>query len=268
LARPGPLRPGLEEILEAVDREIGRLVEDAGPEAAVMVFSLHGMRPALGIPAFLGPLLCERGLSRLAQWSTQSGAERIASMIARLKRRAPAVIKRFYSGLPASARRRLARPTMMPVYDWTATRAVALPTDQHGWIRVNLAGREAAGIVPLDQYDATCDEIAAFVRSLRDEAGRPLVRSVVRTAEPADAVLEIPLPDLVVHWEERACAAPFAIQGSQVIGQTVSANLTSQHAFEGFCLWRGPSDPGGDGPLASTAMHRMLLDAMAPVRAQ
>src|SRR5256885_8916367 len=53
----------------------------------------------------------------------------------------------YYDALRPSATRYLARPTMLPAYDWARTRAFSLPTDQHGWIRINLRGRERAGIV-------------------------------------------------------------------------------------------------------------------------
>ena len=51
----------LKNVYRAIDEQIGELIT-SGAET-VMVFSLHGMRPALGFPAFLGPVLCERGFS-------------------------------------------------------------------------------------------------------------------------------------------------------------------------------------------------------------
>jgi hypothetical protein len=49
----------------------------------------NGMRPALGFPGFLGPLLTERGFSRLASWSSQSWAKRALSLLAATKRHTP-----------------------------------------------------------------------------------------------------------------------------------------------------------------------------------
>ena len=54
---------GLPDLLVAIDREIGRLRDLAGPETAIVVFSLHGMRPARGIPTILGPLLEAHGFA-------------------------------------------------------------------------------------------------------------------------------------------------------------------------------------------------------------
>src|SRR6185295_3680928 len=155
-----------------------------GPDTTVLVFSLHGMRPARGVPTFLEPLLCELGFARLAGWRQQSWRERSMTLLAGVKRRSPSALKSvYYRNLPAATTQRLARPTMMPAYDWEQTRAFSLPTDQHGWIRVNLAGREVQGSVSLAEYDKLRDELETSLRSLTTEAGKPLVREVVRTSD-------------------------------------------------------------------------------------
>ena len=76
---------------------------------------------------------------------------------------------------------------MLPAYDWANTRAFSLPTDQYGWIRVNLMGREAQGTVPVDQYDETCGELKEMLLGLVNDEGQPLVQDVVRTAANAES---------------------------------------------------------------------------------
>ncbi len=107
----------------------------------------------MGIPGFLSPLLCEKGFARLASWNSQTWTERAVALMAAGKRRSPGARKLYYRTMPPTATQRLARPTMMPAYDWTQTRAFSLPSDQHGWIRINLKGREAAGMVSLAEYE-------------------------------------------------------------------------------------------------------------------
>ena len=51
------------DVYHAVAIQIGALVDSVSSDTTVMVFALHGMRPALGFPAFLGPLLCEQVLT-------------------------------------------------------------------------------------------------------------------------------------------------------------------------------------------------------------
>ena len=49
--------PLLHQVYQEIDRQIADLVARAN-NAAIMVFSLHGMKPAIGSPAFLPQLLC------------------------------------------------------------------------------------------------------------------------------------------------------------------------------------------------------------------
>ena len=162
----------LRDVYRAVDQQVGVLVESVGGGATVMVFALHGMRPALGFPAFLGPLLCERGFSVLANWRSQDWRKRALSMFAATKRHAPAPLKKlYYQVTPTTATYKLARPTMLPAYDWQKTRAFSLPTDQYGWIRINLIGREAQGIVPLVDYKHLSTELEQMLLTLASEDG-------------------------------------------------------------------------------------------------
>lgn len=239
------VEPALKDIYRAVDAQIGELIDS---NEVILVFALHGMRPALGFPAFLGPLLCELGFSRIANWSSQSWRGRTLSLLAETKRRTPEKLKKLYYKLtPATATHKLARPTMLPQYDWSNTRAFSLPTDQYGWIRVNLVGREAKGSVPLDQYDDTCEQLKKLLLSLVNDKGQPLVRDIVSTAENAKHALANPLPDLVVHWEDAAFAWPLKIRDSQVQVEPVATKSTGQHASEGFCIYKGPANNFSSG---------------------
>jgi predicted AlkP superfamily phosphohydrolase/phosphomutase len=237
----GPLvEPGIPDILREVDRQIGRLIEAAGSDAGVFIFSLHGMKAARGLPAFLETLLGAHSFSRVAGWSSQTWRERSLSVFASLKRRAPKGLKKLYhSKLPQEMTNKLAQPTMIPAYDWTRTRAFALPSDQLGWIRINLAGREAKGCVPLEGYDETCAEIEEMLRALRTQDGQPLVQDVIRTAKsPGDALSRV-IPDIVIHWAEAAFNLPMRVNGLLLEAHPAAAALTGQHAPDGFCITKG-----------------------------
>ena len=254
--------PMLKDVYKAVDQQIAGLSELVGSDATVMVFGLHGMRPALGFPSFLGPLLCERGFSRLESWSSQTWSRRSLSLFAATKRHTPDGLKRLYYKItPTSATHKFARPTMLPVYDWKTTRAFSLPTDQYGWIRINLAGREAQGIVTLNHYDETCEQLEKMLLTLTTESGQPLVRDIIRTAEGAKTALDNPLPDLVVHWEDAAFAAPLKIRDSRVQAEPVGKKSTGQHASEGFLIYRGP-DLGLSEAVAAKDLGRLMISAL------
>jgi predicted AlkP superfamily phosphohydrolase/phosphomutase len=239
------------DVYRAVDQEIGRLVESVSSKTTVMVFALHGMRPALGFPAFLGALLCERGFSSLANWRSQTWTSRALSLFAATKRHSPAPLKKlYYQVTPITATYKLARPTMLPAYDWQKTRAFSLPTDQYGWIRINLIGRESQGLVPPDDYEKLCAELEQMLLSLSSETGELLVRDVSRTAAGAASARVNPLPDLVVHWHDAAFSSSLKIKGSKVQAQMVGMKSTGQHRAPGFCIYRG----NGEGTLARDGM--------------
>jgi len=258
------VEPLLKDLYRAVDTQIAALIHSRGGREAILVFALHGMRPALGFPAFLGPLLSERGFSRLANWSSQSWPDRALSLLAESKRRTPGKLKKLYYKLtPTKATHKLARPTMLPIYDWANTRAFSLPTDQYGWIRINLVGRETKGSVPLDQYDDTCEQLKELLRCLANDDGQPLVRDIVSTASNAEHALSNPLPDLVVHWEDAAFAWPLKIRDSKVQIEPVARKSTGQHASEGFCIYRGTDNNLSSGVVEAKDLSRLITQGLS-----
>ena len=259
-----PVGSDLLEILREIDRQIARLILIAGASASVLIFSLHGMRPTRGIPTILDPLLGEWGFTHRSGWSTQSWPERATSVFAELKRRTPGHFKKLYYGsMSQSVTRRLAQTTMLPNYDWQMTRAFSLPTDQHGWIRLNLAGREARGIVAPDQYDETCNELIGLLRALKTSDGRAVVRDVIQLSHENGGVPPRRLPDLVIHWHDAAFDDPLLIDKPPTKAHPTGMKFTGQHALNGFCLMKGvPDGHKVDVPVAAKDLHRLMIDAL------
>lgn len=253
------IRPTLREIYQEVDRQIGKLVAAVGPDATVLVFALHGMQPALAVPTFLGPLMCDLGFSRLATWRTQSGTERLVRLIRAVKSRAPAGLKQlYYKKASPAAIVKWAGPTLLAQYDWSQTRAFALVAEHHGSIRVNLIGREAKGIVPVEEYEDTCRQVEQALRSLTSQSGKPLAKQIIRTAESAEKALKHRLPDVIVHWEDEVFKSPLRIKGSAIESAPDGARYMSQHNSEGFCILKGARDFEVGGVIDGKDLGRLL----------
>jgi predicted AlkP superfamily phosphohydrolase/phosphomutase len=116
-------------------------------------------------------------------------------------------------------------------------------------VRINLRGREAAGIVRADDYDAECARVTEFLRRARHgRTGRPLIREVLRTRRSADDDdPRHPHADLVVVFEED----PVDVVDSPDVGRIgpVPFYRTGGHTARGFAIATGPAiAPGGRLP--------------------
>ena len=249
---------GLDGLLREVDVEIGTLIEAAGPEAAVVVFALDGMGPVRGLPTFLDPVMRERGWAAAPTARPGHARELARAALAWTKRRSPVPLRRAYHALmPRSVVWRVAQRTMLIPHDWSRTRAFALPTNQHGWIRINLRGRERDGIVASRDYDHLLDELVVELGDLKTDDGRPLVSRVVRGGA-GDAPPRL-LPDLVLHWAEAAYDRPVRVADTSVERMPAALELTGAHRLDGFCVARGLQVDGG--PVTAEGLPQLLVSA-------
>jgi predicted AlkP superfamily phosphohydrolase/phosphomutase len=236
---PADVMSGLVDVFRAIDAQVARLLAHAGPDAVVVLFALHGMQPARGIPALLGDVLERWGFAVRRRWWQQSAGETLGALVKGVKAWLPGPIKAaYYRRVPRSVTMRLAQPSMpVPAWDWSRTRAFSLPTDQHGWIRINLAGRESQGIVSPSSYDEVCRELAQRLASLAGPEG-PLVREVIVTAA-REGGPPARLPDLVVHWAPSTWRPRLRVLDPPIDSIPVGLKFVAQHADDGFFVARG-----------------------------
>lgn len=186
------------------DEAVGRVVDAAGPDARIMIFSLHGM----GVNhsrIFIFPDM----LQRIIQGAPSSPRllERIRELVPQRWRH------EVKSRLPFKIRRGLTSYWTLSKYDWATTRAFSPVSDTEGWVRINLKGREARGIVePGAEYEALCAEITEGLKSFADsDTGEPVVRDVVRPGSVFHGARVQDLPDLIVRWSDSPAAAHRAV---------------------------------------------------------
>lgn len=91
---------------------------------------------------------------------------------------------------------------------WPTMKAFALPSFSEGYIRINVKGRDATGVVEPEDYEKVCDEIIQDLNELIDSrSGRPMVARVIRTRTSlAEETEKSPDADLVVVWQEETAA--------------------------------------------------------------
>ena len=260
----------LLHFFRAVDRAVGELIERAGPEAAFVLFSVHGMQhnaTDLACLFFLSELLYRfnfPGRIGFAQgevgtvppppvrgglhwyWFGEMWRRKFTRVP--LLRHLPAWYRwklpggdfRFPFFMSLTGPEAGWLPAMWYRPSWPRSRSFALPAFADGHVRINLAGREAHGIVKPHEYDDECDKIAAFLSRLRNpRTGSLLVREVVRTRKsPLDNDPGLPLCDLLVVWGEE----PFDVLDSPDVGRIgpVPYFRTGGHRAGGFAMIKSP----------------------------
>ena len=188
-----------DELFMAADRCVGRILEAAPDDARVLVFALHGMTANSG--------WAERFPSLVARIRNHGRSGPREGFLYRWKRRIPwTVIRQVTTRLPTSVNHGLVPLWSARMLDWADTRFFALPLDINGYVRINLRGREARGVVePGSEYAALLEELEAAFHGFRAIGdGRPVVRDVVRVDDlvDADAPRRHLLPDLIVRFGE------------------------------------------------------------------
>lgn len=263
-ALPSAGIPSLLDVYREVDRQIGQLIDLAGAEAMVLIFSLHGMRATQGTPMVLDPLLRALAMASVESWRARTWSERRHWTVSTIKRAVPNPLRRLYRKATSGALRP-PQPRVRLPYNWSRTVAFPVPTDQHGWIRLNLKGREAGGIIDRKQYDEVCTRLDQVLRSLATERGSKVVKDVLRMSGDTGSPPEH-LPDLIVHWHDDALANPLRIVAPRISARATGTSFTGQHAPHGFFILRPASgrllSPGAS--VTAQELHRLIqagLDA-------
>jgi len=206
-AQAKALGEALKDIYVACDTAIGRLVGQAGSDVTTLVFSLHGMGANVSRSELLREMLA-RVLSDQRTADTPASRPRLA---AHLRALLPIQLRSWIKNrLPIPIQDWLTLFWRTSGLDWKSTRAFAAFCDLDGYVRVNLRGREAAGIVePGTEYEALCAQIAEGLRSFVDaDTGVPVVDGIARIDElyPGGRMRDH-LPDLMIRW----CPQPAAL---------------------------------------------------------
>ncbi len=263
----------IKEVYIALDKAIGELLQQAGPDTDVMIVSSLGMGPH-----YNGSFQLDRMLQALENHnnagsqkpppgidpSTDEGfLDAIFKALdnPREEKKYPLVLNALQwirSGLPAGVGvRRLLRKFKDT---WTQAKArekrdrfknrkcfEVRNGDAVGAVRVNLVGRESNGQVhPGSEYDDFCQALIQDLMSFTNvESGEPLIKRVLRTADLYQGECLDDLPDLLVEWNtNKSIGNVHSPKTGLIRGEYIKCR-SGDHRPEGIFFATGPSFKSG-----------------------
>ena len=118
------------------------------------------------------------------------------------------------------------------------------------------------GVLEPGRYSEVCTRLERLLLGLTTMDGQRVVREVRCLASNGDVGPPRTLPDLVIHWENAAEAAPLRLANPAVQAYPTATKFTGQHAPDGFFVWQGPGSPSVPEAMAAEDFHRLLNDAL------
>jgi predicted AlkP superfamily phosphohydrolase/phosphomutase len=246
-AADSPIPPdALLDVYRAVDAAVGGIRGAVSRDATFAVFALHGMAPNASQEHFV-PAVVERVNAAFhGQAAAAPALERRTGVVRLLRQRVPARLQNAVAQrVPVGVRDWVVARAATGGLDWSRTPGFALVADANGYLRFNLAGREARGALAPGgaEHERYADLLQKSLRELRvAPEGAPLVRDAVALRAVFPGRRAEHLPDLAVTW---APAAPAEEARSGRLG-TLRARLdtgrSGNHRHEGFLFFdRGDS---------------------------
>ncbi len=233
-------------VYRALDRAIGAIRDHAGPDCTFMLLSGDSVGENHAGWQLLPEVLSRLGYLGLPGAPREENAaagHRGFDPVKALRDLLPKGFRKSLARkLPTALRDKLAQRVDTADIDWSRTRAFCLPTDLEGYIRINLQGREPAGIVaPGEAYEAALADLESALLDLRDpETGQPIVREVWRVDRECPGEKRAFLPDLVVRWVGDRPIAKAMSSRTGLVEMASPDHRTGTHRGPGFVVGAGP----------------------------
>jgi predicted AlkP superfamily phosphohydrolase/phosphomutase len=234
-AAASPVADRVRGLYRLLDEELATLLERVDDDDLVIFMSDHGHHPCTRAVS-MNKVLEHLGLLRFGAGS------KLVNLLSWGRVRSLARV--VYDRLGLHGRVKL--PT--PPIDWSQTRAYTSVVSTGEGVSVNLAGREAQGIVPRNDYERVRDEIASALLEFTDpETGQRPVGNVRRKEEVLSGPYLDRAPDLLLE------AAPFySLSHARRLTQEADW-LSGDHRPEGVYVMAGAGVEPGSGPEVSLA---------------
>jgi predicted AlkP superfamily phosphohydrolase/phosphomutase len=201
----------IKDVYVAIDAAIGRILAEVGADTKVIVLAGHGMAHKHGAQFLLHEILIRLKVAEPRTTSAEAAPppprlrDRLDEVLAWGWRRLPDAVKGSLRSARGRVRGWIDGPDGIPAPKLDHARSRCFIVDNGfsvGGIRLNLVGREPAGLVRRgEEMDALCALLERELLDIRDlETGKPVVAAVVRTRGLYQGEHLDLLPDVLVEW--------------------------------------------------------------------
>ncbi|MGD1904963.1 MAG: alkaline phosphatase family protein [Leptolyngbyaceae cyanobacterium] len=249
------LRDGVKSIYQAIDKEIGLILQQLPAEANVFVVSPVGLFDQYPSGGLMADFLLKLGYRTLPEPGEQPLS---LSPMDILRRILPESVRIALSQfLSRETRERLLSAQFQGATDWAKTTVFMIPSEFTSYLHVNLKGREPEGIVaPGKNYEDLLRRLQRDLEQLIDpKSGEPAVQQVIRPRELFGENAHPTLPDVVVKWRPGPYFMETVIHPQAVLTQEKPEFFRgSDHHQTGFFAAAGPAI-AANGRLDSVALR-------------
>jgi predicted AlkP superfamily phosphohydrolase/phosphomutase len=240
----------LRDVYIALDRAVAGLIEQSGAET-VLLASDHGFGGSGDKVVYLNRFLSERGYLRWQAGAGRPSAFGVATGAALAL--APGQVQQWLWRVAGAGAGKAEASRRFRGIEWGGTVAYSEELSYHPSIRLNVAGREPLGALPVRGVDALLEELVdVLVNELRDPwTGAPVVRRAWRREDLYSGPAVADAPELILDMDFDAgyaynCLSSGGpgpvwrrLEPSERLGRK-GAGMNGTHRRDGFWLARGP----------------------------
>ncbi len=247
-------RGALLEVYQAVDQGVAHVLDGVDlSTTTVIVFSLHGMRETFSQEHFVRPVMDRINAAFHDPGANRSEPDRQSRGLVRMLREAiPDRLQHVIAmSVPVGVRDWVVEQWITGGIAWDRTLGFALRADLNGYLRFNLIGREAEGVIEKGsdlhlRYAKWVKE--SFFGLKVDGKDTPLVKEVIALADVYPGPKNDALPDLIVSWQDMEPAQEIYSERLGKVTSGLAPGRGGEHQPTGFAVLAGNRRPFEQAP--------------------
>jgi predicted AlkP superfamily phosphohydrolase/phosphomutase len=247
-------KDAMRDVYRAVDASVGEILDGVDVNSTVVVFSLHGMETNRSQGHFVRPLMDRINAAFEEGTAARGGTARRGGLVRMLRVAVPGPLQHAVArAAPIQLLDWVSNREITGGMDWRKTPGFALRPDLHGYLRLNLVGREQAGVLEpgSERHRNYVDRVCrAFLSLKTEESKQPIVRDVLSMRDVFPGARSGLLPDLVVRWEKLRQATRVRSDSYGAFSAEPDTGRCGEHRSRGFAALSGPRRHDTLPPLA------------------